>query len=146
MVVWLDQIFPERGMKISPLHQSFRIRFHHRECERRIVAWYKAELERLDPDYALDTLGLRFAGAERVAEEAGISPDNPQYSILINSMMDPREEARVHSEILEQYRRTGGIRMRRLATAVDMDDAKDYPQERVDAVTKACMSALKRKD
>lgn len=31
--------------------------------------------------------------------------------------------------------------MRRLAAAVDMDDAKDYPQERVDAVTKACVRA-----
>ena len=50
------------------------------------------------------------------------------------------EEARVHSNILDRYKQTGAERMQRLDQAI-----RKYPQERVDAVTQACASALKQR-
>ncbi len=128
-VVGLGDMLPP-----GKLRGRFFQRFDYIGCKQEVVAWHLAELKRLDPLFAISQFALKVSAAYDRAEAVGIGPDGPRYP----GFFDPKEEARIHSEVLQMYRGTGDERMRRLAEAV-----REYPQERVDAVAQACTSALK---
>ncbi|MFA6414836.1 MAG: hypothetical protein WC217_01495 [Candidatus Paceibacterota bacterium] len=77
-------------------------------CEKKALAWHRAEHKRLDPMFSLSLEVLGYADAQIEAEAKGIKPFAPDYPKL------------------------------------DLGIVWAYPQERVDAVTRACASALKK--
>lgn len=122
-----------------PVHRYLLLLFDYNECKRKVIAWHKAKLEDFDPLYRTQQAGLRLVAAREKAHSEGIGPLDPRYPDIEDFMpIDWDEETRVHGDILAAYRKTGDLRMQRLAEAVE-----EYPQERVDAVTQACVSALK---
>ena len=119
-----------------------RLVLGYHDCVQKVAAWHRSELEKLDPLYRLLQERLALGAAYDKAESEGISPMDPRYPSSFGfSEIDWEEEARVHSSILGNFKETGAERMRRLDEAL-----REYPQERVDAVTRACVSALKPKD
>jgi len=110
-VVYLVGLLPQEGR----FWREVRLMSGYYDCEEKVVEWHRVELERLDSRFRYQQECLR--------------------------QIDWKEEARVHADVLDRYRKTGPERMRRLEEAI-----REYPQERVDAVTQACVSALKRKD
>lgn len=129
-----------RGARILAWRYS---RFYE-NCKKTVAAWHLAELKRLSPLFDLTLQVLGYADAEIVAEANGIKPFDSNYPDMSRfGSINWKEEATVHADVLATYRKTGRERMKRLEEAVKLMD--DYPQERVDAVTKACVSALKKK-
>lgn len=97
--------------KRKPIYRHLLLIFDYYGCKRKVIAWHKTKLEKLDPLYRMEQAGLRLMMAREEAHAAGIGPSDPRYP-GINDFV-----------------------------SIDWD--KKYPQERVDAVTEACVSALK---
>jgi len=135
-VLYVAGLLPKR----SKLYRHFCLVFNRNACEEKVVTWHRAELERMDWRFRFQQNSLRLVAARDRALAEGIGPSDPRYpSIEDFHRIDWEEENRVHSDILDRYKKTGAERMRRLDEAV-----REYPQERVDAVTQACVSALKK--
>lgn len=140
LVVFLFDRIPEGLMRMKVMRELY-FQFDYFGCKQKVITWHHAELEKLDVVYAMQQRGLRVIAAREKARAEGIGPDDPRYPDVI----DWKEELKVHAEVLARYRESGGERMKRLEAALDLKSDR-YPQERVDAVTKACVNALKQKD
>ncbi|MCR4276164.1 MAG: hypothetical protein NUV90_02145 [Candidatus Parcubacteria bacterium] len=135
LVVWVGEFLPED----SKFTRHFCLVFSHNDCKQKVIEWHRTELEKLDLWYRLQQDSLRLVAAREEAIAKGIGPMDPRYPNIFDfSGIAWKEEGRVHADILDRYKKTGAERMRRLDEAI-----RNYPQERVDAVTQACRDALK---
>lgn len=146
-VVYLGGFLPKQ----SKFSAKLRLLFDYYSCKERVVAWHKVELEKLDAGFRIEQAGIRLVAAREKAIAEGIGPLDPRYPDLDDFLRREGWEGDVKffdpfagedfdpKAVLKTYRATSGERMRRLDEAV-----RAYPQERVDAVTQACVSALKK--
>lgn len=164
-VVYLGGLLPKK----SKFSAQLRLLFDYYYCTGKVVAWHKAELERLDAGFRIEQAGIRLVAARGKAIAEGIGPLDPSYPDFDDFLRHEGWEGDVRfsnpfageiaefaqieqglassaddgfdpKAVMETFRATSDQRMQRLDEAV-----RAYPQERVDAVTKACVDALKKK-
>ena len=112
-----------------PIHRHLLLLFDYSGCERKVIEWHRAKLEKLDPLYRLQQAGLHLAAAREIAHAEGTSLLDSRYPALEEfSKIDWAEEVRIHGDILTAYKMTSDRRMQRLADAM-----KEYPSERAGA-------------
>lgn len=111
-VVYVLGLLPEQW-RIS---RELQLVLGYDNCKKRVVAWHRAELEKLDSDFAFQQAGVRLTLARVKAAAAGISPLDPRYPDFRG--IDWNAEARVHSDVFQAYKKTSDVRMERLAEAV----------------------------
>ncbi|MDP1707375.1 MAG: hypothetical protein Q8L30_02375 [bacterium] len=58
---------------------SWRYFSFYEKCEKRVAAWHRAELRKLDPMFQLTEEVLGYADAQIEAERKGIKPFAPDY-------------------------------------------------------------------
>ncbi|OYV63604.1 MAG: hypothetical protein B7X03_01135 [Parcubacteria group bacterium 21-58-10] len=131
-VVWVVERLPK-----SKFRREAGLILNYADCRKKVIAWHRTELGRLNADFDLQQAALKLVAAMDKAHAEGVKPDDPKYPDIWD-YIDWREEVRTNSYILNRFRKTGDERMQRLAEAI-----REYPQERVDAVMQACQDALK---
>ncbi len=68
-------LLPARGR----LPRYLRAVLGYYDCKDSLIAWHRAELEKLDSNFSLQQAGLRLVAAREKALAEGIGPDDPRY-------------------------------------------------------------------
>lgn len=119
---------------LLPRHSQFSAKprrlFDYCGCIEKVVAWHRAELKRLDPEFSAQQAASMYAAALEKAEEAGMSPLDPRYPNSDDfirregwegdvKFFSPFESENFDPEtVLEAYRATSGEDTRRLVDTV----------------------------
>ena len=84
-IVIIVRIFP-KNWKFS-----WRLRWllYYNECEKRVIAWHKAELEKLDSGFRLQQAEFKLVAARTKAHREGIEPEDPRYPDIFDFVPFP---------------------------------------------------------
>ncbi len=64
--------------------RHFRLLLDYHNCQKKVVAWHRAELEKLDLIFQLQQSAFKLAVAREKAREAGVRPLDPDYPTLLD--------------------------------------------------------------
>ena len=81
-VVWMDTFLPRQSRLSLKVSRYFRSMFDYYDCKKRVIAWHRAELERMDADYCIQQASLRLIVAREKAQAEGIGPLDSRYPVM----------------------------------------------------------------